>query len=79
MFCGKFIFWYKEGSYLGIPYVNIGNRQLNREKGHNVIDTNYKEKEIIKLFLNNYKLKSTRNLYTEEEIVQKLFQIFYVN
>ena len=38
----------REGSYLGIPYVNIGNRQLNREKGHNVIDTNYKEKEIIK-------------------------------
>jgi UDP-hydrolysing UDP-N-acetyl-D-glucosamine 2-epimerase len=38
----------REGSYLGIPYVNIGNRQKNREKGKNVIDVGYSNKEIIK-------------------------------
>ena len=36
----------KESSYLGIPVVNIGTRQSNRLKGHNVRDTGYAKKEI---------------------------------
>ena len=31
----------REGAFLGVPTVNIGSRQSNRERGHNVIDTEY--------------------------------------
>ena len=36
----------REGSYLGIPTVNIGNRQSNREYGRNVITVNHDSKQI---------------------------------
>ena len=38
----------REGSFLGIPSVNIGSRQKNRERGPNVIDVNYNSNEILK-------------------------------
>jgi UDP-hydrolysing UDP-N-acetyl-D-glucosamine 2-epimerase len=38
----------KEGSYLGIPYVCVGNRQAGREKDKNVIEVPMKKKEILK-------------------------------
>ena len=55
----------RECSALGIPSINIGNRQVNRERGSNVIDTDYDENQILKsiekqITLNSYK-KS--NLY----------------
>jgi UDP-hydrolysing UDP-N-acetyl-D-glucosamine 2-epimerase len=31
----------RESAYLGIPVVNIGNRQVGRDRGPNVIDTTY--------------------------------------
>ena len=31
----------RECSYLGVPAVNIGTRQLGRERGHNVIDVGH--------------------------------------
>lgn len=31
----------REGSYLGVPAVNIGSRQSNRERGVNIIDVDY--------------------------------------
>ena len=31
----------REGPYLGMPAVNVGTRQINRERGANVIDANY--------------------------------------
>ncbi len=37
----------REGSYLGVPYVLIGNRQANRETGKNVINVGYDTKQII--------------------------------
>ena len=37
----------REGSYLGIPYVLIGNRQANREMGKNVINVGNDTKQII--------------------------------
>ena len=37
----------REGSYLGVPYVLIGNRQENREIGKNVINVGYDTKQII--------------------------------
>ncbi|MGB3775792.1 MAG: UDP-N-acetylglucosamine 2-epimerase, partial [Leeuwenhoekiella sp.] len=36
----------RECGYLGIPVVNIGTRQHNRQRGHNVIDVDYDKKEI---------------------------------
>lgn len=36
----------REGSYLGVPAVNVGSRQLNRERAGNVIDTRYDAVEI---------------------------------
>jgi UDP-hydrolysing UDP-N-acetyl-D-glucosamine 2-epimerase len=37
----------KEGSYLGIPYVCVGNRQDGREKDHNVIDSPMNKQAIL--------------------------------
>jgi UDP-hydrolysing UDP-N-acetyl-D-glucosamine 2-epimerase len=37
----------REGSYLGLPAVNIGNRQLGRDRGSNVIDVGYSAEEVI--------------------------------
>ncbi len=45
----------RESSYLGVPSVNIGNRQQGREKAKNVVQTNYKSRDILKSI--NYQLK----------------------
>ncbi len=37
----------RESSYLGVPVVNIGSRQSDRERGPNVIDVDYKRDEIV--------------------------------
>ena len=31
----------REGAYIGTPVVNVGSRQNSRERGNNVIDTDY--------------------------------------
>jgi UDP-hydrolysing UDP-N-acetyl-D-glucosamine 2-epimerase len=49
----------RECSYLGVPAVNIGTRQVNRERGLNVIDVGYNRKEIYDAILKNMK----RNIY----------------
>ena len=36
----------REGTYLGVPAVNIGTRQLGRERGENVIDAKYNSESI---------------------------------
>ena len=36
----------RECSYLGVPAVNIGNRQISRERGPNVIDVPHDAKAI---------------------------------
>jgi UDP-hydrolysing UDP-N-acetyl-D-glucosamine 2-epimerase len=71
----------REGSYLGVPCVNIGTRQNNREKSKNVIDVNYDKMEIInaiKLHLSNGKYPQDK-LYgkgtTGEEIAEILSKI----
>ena len=37
----------REGSFLGVPVVNIGTRQQGRERAGNVVDVGYNSKEII--------------------------------
>ncbi|OUV43106.1 MAG: UDP-N-acetylglucosamine 2-epimerase (hydrolyzing) [Rhodobacteraceae bacterium TMED111] len=36
----------REGAFLGVPSVNIGSRQSNRERGRNVMDVDYDSNEI---------------------------------
>jgi len=36
----------REGSYLGVPMVNVGSRQLGRERGGNVTDVGYDRRAI---------------------------------
>jgi len=38
----------RESSFLGVPSVNIGNRQNMRERGNNIYDVPYDRKEIVK-------------------------------
>jgi UDP-hydrolysing UDP-N-acetyl-D-glucosamine 2-epimerase len=37
----------REGSFLGVPHVNVGTRQQGRERGENVIDVGYDAGEIV--------------------------------
>jgi len=37
----------RECSYLGVPVVNIGSRQRDRERGHNVVDVGHDRAEIL--------------------------------
>lgn len=37
----------RESSYLGVPVVNVGNRQAGRDRGPNVIDTTYSADEVV--------------------------------
>jgi UDP-hydrolysing UDP-N-acetyl-D-glucosamine 2-epimerase len=55
----------RECSYLGVPAVNIGTRQLGRERGQNVSDVSYDREEIkaaIRVHLHNGR-KSSDLLY----------------
>ena len=71
----------KECSYLGIPAVNIGTRQNNRLRSHNVIDTRGGKKAIknaIKRQLEQGKYKSSALYHangTSKKIASKLATI----
>ena len=45
------------GAFLGIPAVNIGNRQHNREHGKNIIHVDYNSKNILKAISKQIKKK----------------------
>jgi UDP-hydrolysing UDP-N-acetyl-D-glucosamine 2-epimerase len=53
----------REASFLGIPAVNIGNRQNNREKSHNVIDCDYDRNQIYNALLKQIKKKRIKKSY----------------
>ena len=38
----------RESAFIGVPVVNIGSRQDNRERANNVIDTDYESSQIFK-------------------------------
>jgi len=38
----------REGAFLGVPAVNIGTRQMGRERGNNVVDVGYDRGPIVK-------------------------------
>jgi len=67
----------REGSYLGVPSVNIGSRQSNREKSKNIIDVDYDEKKIfraIKYQIKHGKYKKN-NLYGNRDAGLKIANI----
>tara|TARA_B100000029_G_scaffold507430_1_gene592026 strand:+ start:7450 stop:8604 length:1155 start_codon:yes stop_codon:yes gene_type:complete len=67
----------RECSYLGIPAVNIGTRQNNRERGMNVIDSSYNENDIytsVKSQMNT-ELLNKDNLYGDGDAGEKMANI----
>lgn len=53
----------REGSFLGVPCINIGRRQYQREKERNVIDIN-NDKSIMKSILTQINIKKYRSYKT---------------
>lgn len=68
----------RESSFLGVPVVNIGNRQNRRLKGKNVINCEYNRKDIINSINfhlnNNYKYES-QNIYGDGSSSKKIVEI----
>lgn len=68
----------RECSYLGIPFVNIGNRQNNREIGNNVFQAKVNYKDILKKILlaekKKYLIKSS-SLYGSGNSAKKIIKI----
>ena len=67
----------RECSYLGVPVVNIGNRQFRRIRTENVSDVAYNQQEIenaLKKAYNTNKLKSS-NLYGDGNSGKKIADI----
>jgi UDP-hydrolysing UDP-N-acetyl-D-glucosamine 2-epimerase len=67
----------RECSYLGTPVVNIGNRQVGRDRGRNVIDTVYESGEItraVKTHLSNGRYPN-EELYGDGQAGLRIAQI----
>ncbi|MFA6447579.1 MAG: UDP-N-acetylglucosamine 2-epimerase [Patescibacteria group bacterium] len=67
----------KECSYLGVPVVNIGTRQNNRQRADNVLDAQY-DKEDIKLAIAKqleHGAYESSSLYFQENTSQKIADI----
>ena len=67
----------RECSFLGIPAVNIGNRQNGRECGKNVLHSSHDHKKIIKQLkkqLNHGKYKSQK-LYGDGNAAIKITKL----
>ncbi|MUP41777.1 UDP-N-acetylglucosamine 2-epimerase [Christiangramia aestuarii] len=67
----------REGSYLGVPVLNIGNRQQKRLRGENVTDVGYKRFEILNAIkeLEGNARFSKSNLYGDGESGKRIAEI----
>ena len=67
----------REGSYIGVPCVNIGTRQNSRERASNVIDVKYDENEINKALTYQVRKKKypQNNLYGDGFSGKKILKI----
>jgi len=70
-----------ESSSLGVPVVNIGQRELGRERGNNVLDVGHNRAEIIKAIdksLNNKeyiaKVKKTKNPWGDGKASKRIIK-----
>ncbi|MBO8161755.1 MAG: UDP-N-acetylglucosamine 2-epimerase (hydrolyzing) [Thermosipho sp. (in: Bacteria)] len=71
-----------EAPSFGLPAVNIGNRQKNRERGENVIDVGYDKNEIVKAILKAItdiefieRAKSGKNPYGDGKTSKRVIEI----
>ena len=67
----------REGSFLGVPSINIGRRQYQREKERNVIDVNNDKSSILKGVLKqmNKKKYSSYKTYGDGNAAKKMFNV----
>lgn len=67
----------REGSYLGVPVLNIGNRQQRRLRGENVTDVGYNRFEILNTFkeLEGNGRFNKSNLYGDGESGKRIAEI----
>jgi len=67
----------REASFLGVPAVNIGNRQTGRDRGPNIIDTGYSAEAILQAI--EHHLKNGRypssDLYGDGKAGQRIAEI----
>lgn len=67
----------REASYLGVPVVNIGNRQIGRDRGTNVTDVDYERNsimEVVREMINNGFYPSI-NLYGDGHAGERIADI----
>lgn len=66
----------RECSYMGVPAINIGTRQNNRERGENVVDVNYDRNEIASAIKTHFNGKKTPSpLYGDGKAARKIADI----
>ncbi len=66
----------RESSYLGVPVVNIGDRQQYRERGKNVLDVNNDEKAILRAIkIQSYKKFQSQKIYGDGNSSEKIIKI----
>ena len=53
----------REASFIGLPSINIGNRQANRERGPNVEDVIHNKEKILKTFKKQINLKERKKSF----------------
>ena len=66
----------REGSFIGVPFVNVGTRQNKREHGKNIINVSYNSNDItngIKLILRKKRIKTS--LYGNGSSGKKIVKI----
>lgn len=66
----------RESSYLGVPVVNIGDRQQYRERGKNVLDVKNDEKAILKAIkIQSNKKFQSQKIYGDGNSSKKIIKI----
>ena len=66
----------RECSFLGIPSINIGSRQQNRERGPNVIDVDYNSSNIIRaIFKQLHKKYKSSKIYGDGGAGQRISNV----
>jgi UDP-N-acetylglucosamine 2-epimerase len=68
----------REGAFLGTPVVNLGNRQIGRERTENVLETEHVEAKIVRAAekqINRGKYQSS-SLYGTGDAGTKIAEVF---
>ena len=68
----------REGSFIGVPAVNVGTRQMNRTRGDNVVDVGYNREEIlnaIKGWIERKRKISSEYIYGDGHAGQRISDI----